>query len=45
MVLIYCTFIAGEFGIDGLLHWSTVSAQLGVLATGAYLLMISDEFD
>ena len=35
----------GMFASDGILNWSTVSAQLGLIAIGACLLMIAGEFD
>ena len=35
----------GMFAPDGILNWSTVSAQLGLIAIGACLLMIAEEFD
>jgi simple sugar transport system permease protein len=35
----------GMFAADGILNWSTVSAQLMVIAIGAALLMIGGEFD
>ena len=35
----------GMFAADGILNWSTVSAQLMILAVGAALLMIGGEFD
>lgn len=35
----------GMFAPDGILNWSTVSAQLGLIAIGACLLMIAGEFD
>ncbi|WP_416306318.1 ABC transporter permease [Neptunicella sp. SCSIO 80796] len=36
---------SGMFAADGVLNWTTVSAQLAVLAIGACLLMIAGEFD
>ena len=48
MVFIFFAIVAGDSGMfsaDGILNWSTVSAQLGILAIGACLLMISGEFD
>jgi len=36
---------SGMFAPDGILNWSTVSAQLGLIAIGACLLMIAGEFD
>src|SRR4030095_14902755 len=35
----------GLFGADRILSWSTVSAQLMIVAIGAALLMIGGEFD
>ncbi len=35
----------GMFAPDGIMNWSTVSAQLGLIAIGACLLMIAGEFD
>ncbi len=48
LVFIFFGIVAGDSGMfnaDGILNWSTVSAQLGILAIGACLLMISGEFD
>lgn len=48
LVFIFFAFVAGDSGMfaaDGIINWSTVSAQLGVLAIGACLLMIAGEFD
>lgn len=36
---------SGMFALDGVMNWSTVSAYLGIVATGACLLMIAGEFD
>jgi simple sugar transport system permease protein len=36
---------SGMFALDGVINWSTVSAYLGIVATGACLLMIAGEFD
>jgi simple sugar transport system permease protein len=36
---------SGMFAADGILNWTTVSAQLVVIACGAGLLMIGGEFD
>ncbi len=36
---------SGMFNADGILNWTTVSAQLGIIAVGACLLMIAGEFD
>ncbi len=49
-VLVFAFFLivagdSGMFNADGILNWTTVSAQLGILAIGACLLMISGEFD
>jgi simple sugar transport system permease protein len=35
----------GMFAADGILNWTTVSAQLMIIAVGAALLMIAGEFD
>ena len=35
----------GMFAADGVLNWTTVSAQLMIIAVGAALLMIAGEFD
>jgi len=48
LVFIFFILIAGDSGMfaaDGILNWSTVTAQLGLLAIGACLLMIAGEFD
>ena len=48
LVFIFFGMIAGDSGMfaaDGVMNWTTVSAQLGVLAIGACLLMIAGEFD
>ena len=48
LVLLFFALVAGDSGMfnaDGILNWTTVSAQLGILAIGACLLMISGEFD
>ena len=49
-VLVLAFFLAaapasGMFNADGVINWLTVSAQLGVIAIGASLLMIAGEFD
>jgi simple sugar transport system permease protein len=49
-VLVFAVFAlsasdSGMFALDGVINWSTVSAYLGIVATGACLLMISGEFD
>jgi len=36
---------SGMFALDGVMNWSVVSAYLGIVATGACLLMIAGEFD
>jgi simple sugar transport system permease protein len=36
---------SGMFALDGVINWATVAAYLGVVATGACLLMIAGEFD
>src|SRR5438105_7069035 len=36
---------SGMFALDGVINWSVVSAYLGIVATGACLLMIAGEFD
>jgi len=48
LVFLFFAIVAGDSGMfnaDGILNWSTVSAQLGILAIGACLLMIAGEFD
>lgn len=48
MVFIFFAIVAGDSGMfnaDGILNWTTVSAQLGIIAIGACLLMIAGEFD
>jgi simple sugar transport system permease protein len=48
LVFIFFAFTAsgtGMFGADGILNWTTVSAQLMILASCAALLMIGGEFD
>jgi simple sugar transport system permease protein len=50
VILIFAIFAmlagdSGMFAADGILNWTTVSAQLAVLAIGACLLMIAGEFD
>ena len=49
-LLVFVFFIltagdSGMFAADGIVNWATVSAQLGVIAIGACLLMIAGEFD
>ncbi|KXF83534.1 ABC transporter permease [Enterovibrio coralii] len=36
---------SGMFNADGIVNWTVVSAQLGIIAVGACLLMIAGEFD
>ncbi|MES1151695.1 MAG: ABC transporter permease, partial [Dongia sp.] len=36
---------SGMFAADGILNWTTVSAQLMIIASGAALLMVGGEFD
>jgi hypothetical protein len=48
LVFVFFGFTAGGTGMfapDGIMNWSTVSAQLGLIAIGACLLMIAGEFD
>ena len=48
LVFVFFVFTAGGTGMfapDGIINWSTVSAQLGLIAIGACLLMIAGEFD
>lgn len=50
LVLVFAFFAlsaggSGMFAADGIMNWTTVSAQLGVIAIGACLLMIAGEFD
>ncbi|MGB1236903.1 MAG: ABC transporter permease [Pseudomonadales bacterium] len=48
LVFIFFAIVAGDSGMfnaDGILNWTTVSAQLGIIAIGACLLMIAGEFD
>jgi simple sugar transport system permease protein len=48
LVFIFFGFAAsdtGMFASDGILNWASVSAQLGIIAIGACLLMIAGEFD
>jgi len=48
LVFIFFGITAGDsgmFGADGVLNWTTVSAQLIVIASAAALLMIGGEFD
>lgn len=48
LVFVFFALVAwdsGMFNADGILNWTTVSAQLGIIAVGACLLMIAGEFD
>src|SRR5580704_589227 len=48
LVFVFFGFIAhgtGMFAADGILNWTTVSAQLMIIAVGAALLMVAGEFD
>ncbi|MDJ0829901.1 MAG: hypothetical protein QNI92_08620, partial [Desulfobacterales bacterium] len=48
LVIVFFLLIArdsGMFGADGILTWTTVSAQFMIIAVGACLLMIAGEFD
>lgn len=48
LVFIFFALVAGDTGMfaaDGILNWSVVSAQLGIIAIGAAMLMIAGEFD
>lgn len=48
LVFVFFALVAGGSGMfsgDGIMNWTIVSAQLGVLAVGASLLMIAGEFD
>jgi simple sugar transport system permease protein len=38
-------FDSGMFNVQGIMNWSTVSAQFMIIAVGACLLMIAGEFD
>ncbi|MCS7486592.1 ABC transporter permease [Marinomonas arctica] len=49
-VLVFVFFLitagdSGMFASDGIMNWTTVSAQLGLIAISACLLMIAGEFD
>jgi len=49
-ILIFVVFAlaagdSGMFALDGVMNWTIVSAYLGIVATGACLLMIAGEFD
>lgn len=48
LVFVFFFLVAGDTGMfsaDGIMNWSTVSAQLGIIAIGACMLMIAGEFD
>jgi len=48
LVFIFFFIVAGDSGMfnaDGVMNWTVVSAQLGIIAIGACLLMIAGEFD
>lgn len=48
LVFVFFAIVAadsGMFNADGIVNWTTVSAQLGIIAIGACLLMIAGEFD
>ncbi len=48
LVIVFFLLIArdsGMFAADGILNWTTVSAQFMIIAAGACLLMIAGEFD
>lgn len=48
LVFLFFGLVAGNSGMfaaDGVMNWLTVSAQLGIIAIGASLLMIGGEFD
>lgn len=48
LVFIFFIIVAGDSGMfsaDGVLNWSTVSAQLGIIGIAACMLMIGGEFD
>ncbi|MEH6577480.1 MAG: ABC transporter permease [Amphritea sp.] len=48
LVFLFFAMVAGDSGMfnsEGVMNWTVVSAQLGVLAIGACLLMIAGEFD
>src|SRR4029453_7818017 len=49
-VLVFAIFAltagdSGMFRADGVINWLQVSAYLGIIAVGAFLLMIAGEFD
>lgn len=50
VILVFTFFLlvardTGMFSLEGILNWSTVSAQFAIIAIGACLLMIAGEFD
>ncbi|WP_174714885.1 ABC transporter permease [Marinomonas hwangdonensis] len=48
LVFVFFFLTAGDSGMfasDGIMNWTTVSAQLGLIAISACLLMIAGEFD
>ncbi len=48
LVFVFFLMVAGDSGMfapQGILNWSTVSAQFAIIAVGACLLMIAGEFD
>jgi simple sugar transport system permease protein len=48
LVIVFFFITAGDSGMfasDGIMNWATVSAQLGLIAISACLLMIAGEFD
>lgn len=48
LVFVFFIIVAGDSGMfaaDGVLNWTTVSAQLGIIGIAACLLMIGGEFD
>jgi simple sugar transport system permease protein len=48
LVFLFFAIVAWDSGMlnaDGIMNWTTVSAQLGIIAVGACLLMIAGEFD
>src|SRR5262245_13781782 len=48
LVFLFFGFTAGDSGMfaaDGILNWTTVSAQLMIIASCAAMLMIGGEFD
>lgn len=48
LVFVFFIIVAGDSGMfsaAGVMNWSTVSAQLGIIGIGACMLMIGGEFD